>query len=161
MNKKGCIIALIVFAVLVLAGSIVGFTVFLPKAQKLGTASIIFVVETAINQYSEATGAFPTGSHEEIVEMLSGKNPDGKNYFEDGFEKAVVNGKIIDAWNRPLQIEAQADGTIKVLSAGGNGEFGDDDDVTSESLRKLMENIEKKAATEPRALEPKPAAEEN
>lgn len=144
--KKGCIIALVIFAAIVAIGVAVIFKFVIPKAQALGSSGIIVLAESAVDSYIAEYSKAPEGDHGKVLDILRGNNSKEINFLGNEIDGQVVDGKIVDAWRNPLEMTRDGDGKIRFTSAGPNGEHGDDDDVSSEGLRNLMEKIEKKAA---------------
>jgi len=143
--KKGCVIALIVFAVLVAVTVYFGYRFGLPRMQSTGTAGVVFTVETALDTYAAEYGEVPEGDHAQVVTALRGNNEKEINFLGSDIDGHVVDGKVVDLWRNPLEME-RSPGAIRFSSAGPNGEHGDDDDVTSQGLRNLVDKIEEKAA---------------
>ena len=142
--KKGCLIGVIVFFALILIAATIGFFTMRPRIQKRITEGIIMEVELALEDYAVEFSSPPDGDHESVIRTLRGDNLEERNYFGRDISKIVKGGKVVDAWNQPLQIMAGPGGALRVRSAGPNGNYNDIDDVDSADLRKLVEEIRKK-----------------
>ncbi len=142
MKRKGCFIAAIVFFGLIFIAALLGLWFGWPKLQVMVTTQQVFMVESAVEDFTSDTGAPPAGDHARILEILMGDNPEKRNYFGSDIASALQEGKMVDAWQRPLQIKSTPEGAIEVRSAGPNGDFGDADDVTSEKIRAKIREIE-------------------
>jgi len=134
---RGCIITIIAGSLVMLAGSIFYYLFFWPDHQRMGTSMSIHVIEKGLVEYAKDYGALPSIDNGEIAGLLLGENSREKEYIG---RKTVVlrDGLLVDFWKRPLRFEADAD-TAKVLSAGKNGEFDDDDDIGSQLLKDVIE----------------------
>ncbi len=87
------------------------------NAAKTGeTRKLLAQVVTAIEMYREKTGKLPQFT--DFVSLTDLLNP---IYLEP-----LVR---LDAWSRPFAAEHPAPGTIKLLSAGPDGQFGTPDDI--------------------------------
>ena len=129
--QRGCIISIIAASVVILIASVVLRTFFMPEYQAKGTSRIIFVIEAAMAEHNKDFGSYPAGKNEAVTKVLLGQNSRGKNYLP---EKSIVirDGMMVDLWKQPLKVIAN-EPAPRVISAGENGIFHDNDDVTGEN----------------------------
>jgi type II secretory pathway pseudopilin PulG len=147
--KKGCLVVVIALFAVALIGAAFAWFAWRPTVMQGATAGIIVAVEGAIDAYTAETGSPPQGDHEQIVRVLMGENPKNRNFFPRDLRALSSDflnedGRLVDAWRNPLQIQPMPDGSIQVLSAGPDGKFGNEDDVTSALLKNAIENLEEK-----------------
>ncbi len=69
------------------------------------------------------------GSNEEIVESLTGSNPDGIAFISPDNTFIDSQGRLLDRWGAPLFFHAQSLTHIEIRSAGPDKELFTDDDV--------------------------------
>ena len=137
--QRGCVISIIAGSIVILAVSVLYYLFFWPDHQRQGTSQCLYVIEKAIDEYGadfEDLSA-PPSDNGELAAALLGENPRNKEYIG---KKTVVlrEGKFVDFWKRELRFEEE-DGVLRGSSAGPNGDFGDDDDITSQLARDLIE----------------------
>jgi hypothetical protein len=136
--QRGCVIFIISASVAILIASLVLRIFFLPEYQSKGSSRIIYVIESAMAEYKEDYGSYPPGGNEIIAKILLGDNSRGKAYLP---EDSVVmrDGMMVDLWKRPLRVITN-DFKPLVLSAGENGEFDDNDDISSVRARDELQD---------------------
>ncbi len=134
---RGCVIFIIAGSLVMLAVSILYYLFFWPDHQRKGSSMCIHVIEKAMAEYAVDYGSLPEGENTVIAGLLLGENSREKEYIS---RKSVVlrDGILVDFWKQPLRFQAdgQAD---KVMSAGKNGVFGDEDDIGSQLVRDVIE----------------------
>ena len=74
-------------------------------------------------------------SPERIAAILKGDNPSSKDYLDNFGEGEFKDGQILDLYGKPYKFQVDADGIVSVVSAGANGTFGDDDDVSDQEAQ--------------------------
>ena len=85
----------------------------------------------AAEAYHEAHGALPAGDSDAVLETLRA-DPASRQAFSD-LGPAERGGPLVDSWGTPWRV---VDGSgIEVRSAGPNRRFGDEDDLSSLSLK--------------------------
>ncbi len=160
--KKGCIIALVVAAVLallvgvaVIIGAVVlgkkvgeGGLEFLAKAPNAGA---VFAIETAIAEYQRQN---PDANVEPTNEAWATALKDFKIGGSGDLSGFIVEGKLVDAFQQEVGVSESADGTVVITSPGKDGVLGNEDDVTSEMMTDLVEDAEASADPAPEAPAP-------
>jgi len=131
--QRGCVIFIIVASLAILVASVILRIFFMPAYQKKGTASIIGIIELAIDEHKKDFGLYPSGANESIAKILLGSNTRNKQYLpQDSI--VIRDNKMIDLWKRPLQVKMNGIRPT-VVSSGENGVFGDSDDLTAENWK--------------------------
>ncbi len=123
--KKGCTIAAIVIAVLIIFCG-VGAYIF---QQKIGNSGLILRIEDAIAEYQKHNpGDQVETSNEAWAAALIA---DDSGVSSAAFLKILVKsggGKLLDTYQNPLVFNANEDGSISVVSMGKDGKLGTADD---------------------------------
>ncbi len=123
-------------SVVVFALATLAYVVFWPRVLAHNTALIAHVVEEGLTAYAGDHGQRPQGSDPQIVAALLGDNERKKSYLRPNFREFLdAQGRVLDSWKKPFRFEPAPDGNIKLRSAGPNGTFDDEDDLTSDALR--------------------------
>ena len=134
--NKGCLIAGGIFAVLALACCGGGFVFYTQYVGPLMLAQM----EADIAHYRTA---HPDAKVEPVNESWAAILADPANgaKAQAQWQQLVTagKGKLIDLHGNPVRIEAQADGTIHVISNGKDGAPGTPDDETAEKGRALVQ----------------------
>lgn len=134
--KKGCIITLVAFLVVIIAGSTWFFRSWTPKLQQSRTVRLIRDVESAVAKYEELHGKLGEEQRADFLEIVRGNNPVEKDYFEGSIDGFVdEDGEVVDVWRRPMKLELDRQGAVRFISAGLNGQFGDGDDITADGTK--------------------------
>ena len=135
--QRGCVIATISGALVILVVSVLYFLFVWPDQQRKGTSACIYVIEKAMGEYEADFGSLPEGGNGQVAALLLGDNTREKSYLTS---KSVVlrNGQFTDFWKNPLRFGTDEEGRPQVLSAGPNGVFGDDDDIDSQLVREMI-----------------------
>jgi hypothetical protein len=121
---------------LVLVIAVVAYVIFWPKALRRNTALIAHVVEEAAQRYREENDTPLKGTRVEIVATLLGRNARQKSYLRPDFEEFLDDrGRVVDSWREPFRFDTGPEGELRLRSAGPNGLFEDEDDLTSDALR--------------------------
>lgn len=143
---RGCVITIIILCVLMLIVSIVFYVVRWPDIKRQGTSQSIQTIEQAMEAYKSDYGMYPDGDNGAIAALLLGDNSREKRYLS---KKTVVlrDGEFIDFWKRPIRF-GSTDGQPRGLSAGKNGMFGDEDDISSQLVRDIVRLEKEKRARE-------------
>ncbi len=124
--KKGCIIAAVVIAVLIVVCGVVGY-IF---QQKVGNSPMVAQIETAVAEYQQKhPDAQVETSNEAWAAALTAEDAGISNAMLINF--AARSGQFIDSYKNPLEFTKGADGKISVVSLGKDGKLGTDDDETS------------------------------
>lgn len=127
--QRGCVIFIIAASLAILVASVILRFFFMPAYQEKGTASIIGIIELAIDEYKNDFGVYPEGKNETMAKILLGLNTRNKKYIpQDSI--VIRDNKMIDLWQRPLQVKISGTRPT-VVSSGENGLFGDSDDLTA------------------------------
>lgn len=92
----------------------------------------ILNLEVASRLYQKTYKTLPEGDHLEIIQQLSGRNPNEKIFLQ--FEEDQINaaGTFVDPWGTPYRFQNQSSHTLTVTSAGKDKRFGTEDDLTSD-----------------------------
>ena len=140
--RRGCIITIIILAVIALVGSIFIFLFVWPKVKQSGTSSFAYVIEDGLEQYKADEKQYPpTSVNAEIMKILLGDNPRKKVYVQN-LDPVIRDGQMTDFWKNPFNFEMPAEGSDakpKVTSAGPNGIHGDADDIGSAFINSKFE----------------------
>ena len=130
---RKCVIAVTILSFTATIVGVLMWIFFWPKVQRQNAALIALVVERGTADYHEEIGEYPSGnSAAEVVAALLGENLKRKSYLRPEFRNFLNDtGEVLDTWKRPFRADRQIDGSILLRSAGKNGTFDDDDDVTS------------------------------
>ncbi|MFT4639746.1 MAG: hypothetical protein ACI8T1_003071 [Verrucomicrobiales bacterium] len=125
----GCTLA----AAIVVVVGLVFYMRFWPKVQRQNAALLAYAVEEALVEFHSEKSAYPAGSGAEVVAALLGKNPTQKSYLRPEFRHFLNDdGQVLDPWKNLFRFEKQPEsGGFKLVSAGPNGTFGDEDDLGS------------------------------
>ena len=127
--QRGCVIFIIAASLAILVASVILRFFFMPAYQEKGPASIIGIIELAIDEHKKDFGFYPEGRNETIAKILLGANTRNKKYIpQDSI--VIRDNKMIDLWQRPLQVKVNGIRPT-VVSSGGNGVFGDSDDLNA------------------------------
>lgn len=114
------------------AGCLIFYFVFWPQQLVRNSALLAYTLEQGFEAYRSDHEALPEGTPAQMVEALLGDNPRQKSYVRPEMRDFVSEaGEVRDSWKRPFQFDREDPTVIRLLSAGPNGVFGDDDDVTS------------------------------
>lgn len=132
--RKLVIAATVLSFLMTVAGVVLWFTMW-PKMLRQNAAVLAFVVEEGLAEYHKEIGQFPEGNGAQVIAALLGENPREKSYLRSEFRSFLTDqGELKDPWRRLYRFESQTDGGFKLRSAGKNGIFDDDDDVTSATV---------------------------
>ena len=132
--RKLVIGATVLSFLMTVAGVVLWFT-FWPKMQRQNAAVLALVVEEGIADYQKEIGTFPQGNGIQVIAALLGENPREKSYLRPQFHSFLTDqGELKDPWIRLYRFERTLFGAFRLRSAGKNGIFGDDDDVTSATI---------------------------
>lgn len=135
-----------------------GFHLFLiPTAPNYKTVTIFrcIALTTALLQYRNDNGFYPTGNTKEIILKLTLKHINSKGslstYLEPDmprknfygayiYSPMLDNNNFLDAWGRPIQLVVSVNQiTIKSLGKNGRDDNGEKDDIVYINGR-LIEN---------------------
>ena len=131
--QRGCVIFIIAASLAILVASVILRIFFMPAYQQKGTASIIGIIDLAIDEHKKDFGLYPEGANEAIAKILLGANTRNKQYIpQDSI--VIRHNKMIDLWKRPLHVKMKGMKPT-VVSSGENGVFGDSDDLTGENWK--------------------------
>ena len=129
---KGWIIGFTAVSTILCGAAAVFYLGYWPKVMKHNSALIALVVEEGLAEYRQEHAALPEGREPEVIAALLGQNPKQKSYLRPDFRQFLdEHGEILDSWKQPFRFDRASDGGIKLRSAGPNGLFDDEDDVTS------------------------------
>lgn len=130
---RKCVIAVTILSFTATVVGVLMWIFFWPKVQRQNAALIALVVERGAAEYHREIGEYPVGnSAAEVAAALLGENPKRKSYLRPEFRNFLNEaGEVLDTWKRPFRADRQADGSVILRSAGRNGTFDDEDDVTS------------------------------
>lgn len=137
-----CVIIIITGSIVILLASLIFRFFFMPDYQRKGTSQMIYVIEIAMDEYKEDYGNYPEEKNGALANILLGDNSREKRYLHQG-SIFLRNGLMTDLWKHPLQINVE-EGTLAIISAGRNRQFGDADDLTSQLARERHRIQEKK-----------------
>ena len=91
----------------------------------------------ALQSYETDYGKYPSENFSEILSALKGNNPKKICFINLGVRSTNAAGLLTDPWETPYQIEIKS-GTnshhLHIRSAGPNRTFGDNDDITFNSV---------------------------
>jgi type II secretory pathway pseudopilin PulG len=136
--RRGCVITIIFLAVIALVLSVLFWVFKWPQVQASETAKFAYLIEDSLEQYRADQQSYPAATtNSGVVEALYGENPREKHYMT-GMGALIRDGQFTDYWKNPLRIvfpSGETEKIARVISAGPNGEFGDSDDITSQSIR--------------------------
>ncbi|HAV62965.1 MAG TPA: hypothetical protein DCY13_11440 [Verrucomicrobiales bacterium] len=124
-SMKKFIFALGLIALVVgVAWGIRAVTVYQANARSAKFNNDVDSLFTALQQYKERTGDYPSGSNAQIAKALDGKNE--KNLIILVGKNLTTNtkGEFVDPWETPLRIYFSNEGVL-VRSAGPNRSFDD------------------------------------
>ena len=142
--RRGCVITIITLSVIALVVSVLFYIFVWPETKKIGTSSFAFVIEDALEQYKNDQQDYPQATgNAEILKALYGDNPRKKQYL-DSMESMIRDGQFTDFWKRPMRFEFPAGEKAVVFSAGPDGVFGNEDDITSQLAKDKWEKATSK-----------------
>ena len=135
--KKGCVVALIIVGILAIVG-IIGCFFLAKKGMDFATAGLCYGLEEVVAQYkAENPDKLPAeNTNEAWSDVLKDLNMEGQRIGD-----MMIGGKLIDPYRNPLKFQADADGTIRIYSAGKDGQFDTGDDVSSDKIKELQEKF--------------------
>jgi hypothetical protein len=129
---RKCVIAATVLSFTATVAGVLMWIFYWPKVQGQNAALIALVVERAATEFHKEIGEFPGGNCAEVADALLGENSKRKNYLRPEFRNFLDEaGEVMDSWKRPFRADRQESGSVRLRSAGKNGSFDDEDDVTS------------------------------
>ncbi len=135
MHRRKWVIALTLASALICGAALVFYLLYWPKMLARNTALIAYVVEEGLEGYHEDHQSYPEGTAAQIIAALLGENTRKKSYLRPDFRQLLdASGDVVDSWKRPFRFDKEPDGSLKVRSAGPNGTFDDEDDLTSDKL---------------------------
>ena len=132
--RRGCVFTITILSAIVLLLSILFWLFKWPELKKLETSKFAYLIEDALEQYRSDQSAYPPEAS--VAAALYGENARKKRYLA-GLESIVRDGQFTDMWKTPFKIEFPVEGSegkAKLTSAGPDGEFGNEDDITSQLI---------------------------
>ena len=116
---------LVVVAIIGMLGAVAvpAYMSYLADARITTTRSLIKNIEDACQMYSMKHG----GKYPDSLETLTQETDD---------EDALLQGGIEDPWGTPIQFEKRGKKRPLITSAGPDGEFGTEDDLTNVEKKK-------------------------
>lgn len=132
--RRGCVLTITILSAIVLVISILFWLFKWPELKKTETSKFAYLIEDALEQYKSDQKRYPPAA--DIAAALYGENERQKRYLA-GLESIVRDGEFTDMWENPFRVELPAEGVegkAKLTSAGPDGEFGNDDDITSQLI---------------------------
>ena len=134
--RRGCVLSLVILSAIAFVLSVLFYVFVWPETRNRITSDITFVIEDALEQYKVDQGHYPEASDEAaVVGALYGQNPRQKDYLDKKMKSIIRNGQFTDYWKNPYRIEFPPAERARVISAGQDGDFGTDDDITSQASR--------------------------
>jgi len=94
-----------------------------------------------LEAYRNRFRAFPTGDNREIVNALTGANPERLPFFPRDHPNLNASGEWVDRWSTPLFFHHLASDVIEIRSAGPDRTLYSADDVVGGSPEELRANI--------------------
>lgn len=88
-------------------------------------------IRAAIKIFENEYGALPVGGNAEIMQVLTGQNPQSIVFLEIAKGSTATNGAYVDPWGCIYRIECRASNETVVTSSGPDRIFGNEDDFTS------------------------------
>jgi len=134
--RRGCILIITVLSLVILVVSIFFFVVAWPEHKRRGTSQNIYLVEKRMEEYKVDHGAYPQGGNEGCVAALGGDNKRDKVYLASA-RGIIEDGEFIDFYRTPLRFEFPQDAKVRIISAGPDKIFDNDDDLTSTYIREI------------------------
>ncbi len=128
--RAGFTIMEVMIAVMVIgllaSGAAVGITKMMKKANLNSARSGVQAVASAMKQYKMDNGKYPSDLKDLIKE-----DDDGDAYLDGG------EGSLEDPWRNEYKLEwKNGKRNFVIISAGDDGEFGTDDDIRSDDLKR-------------------------
>ena len=116
---------LVVVAIIGMLGAVAvpAYMSYLADARITTTRSLIKNIEDACQMYNMKHG----GKYPDSLETLTQETDD---------EDALLQGGIEDPWGTPIQFEKRGKKRPLITSAGPDGEFGTEDDLTNVEKKK-------------------------
>jgi len=90
-------------------------------------------LDLGIENYKQVFGSYPTGENSNIVNLLTGNNPQ-KTVFLNFRRSTEHPNEMVDPWETPYKIEFSQRTNFIIRSAGKNKFFGDTDDIVFNSI---------------------------
>mgnify|MGYP007101551542 CR=1 FL=1 len=129
---RKCVIAATILSFTATVAGVLMWIFYWPKVQRQNAALIALVVERGLAEYHKEIGEYPDGNSAQVAAALLGENPKQKSFLLPQFRNFLdESGQVLDSWKRPYRADRQEDSSVHFRSAGKNGTFDDDDDVTS------------------------------
>lgn len=83
-------------------------------------------IEAYYNEYHTPLGQ----DNSTLIRMLRGENNKQIVFFATNPRLFNERGELLDSWETPYQIEYHGKTNVTIISAGPNGHFDDEDDLT-------------------------------
>ena len=141
--RRGCIILVIISALVIMVVSVSFFVLNWPETKKRGTSQVIYVLEKALEEFHKDQSKYPEGGNPQITEALYGNNDREKIYLLPA-SALTRDGELCDLFKRPLRFRTEQDGSITIDSSGPDKIFDTDDDITSALIRELEQELPRK-----------------
>lgn len=126
--KKGCIVASIVIAVLIVLCGVGGYI----WQMRVGNGPLILQVEEWVAVYQQNNPDEQVeNSNEAWAKALTSE---GSGIPNVALVKVVIssgNGKFVDSYGHALEFRGNEDGSVSVIGAGKDGKLGTEDDESS------------------------------
>ena len=102
----------------------------MPPNERVSSVTLdVNAIAVAISLYHKAFHKYPQGNHAAIIRALTGKNPTKTVFLESDLNE---KHEFLDSWGTAYDIQLSQNGELKIISAGPNGIFGDENDEVLE-----------------------------
>lgn len=85
----------------------------------------------ALKAYDTEYNTLPTGTQPTIIRALCGDNLRQIVFLEISEDARGTNGEFLDPWRTPYRITHYGSNDVVITSAGPDGRFDDEDDITN------------------------------
>ncbi len=111
---------LVVVAIIGMLGAVAvpAYMNYLADSRISATRALISNVDTVVKSYNMKHGKYP-----ESLDVLTAEPDDGS--------EPLLEGDPVDPWGNRLNYEKRGKKRPKLISAGPDGEFGNEDDITN------------------------------
>jgi len=142
--RRGCVILIIVACLVLQVISVLFFIFVWPEKKKRGTSQTIYVLEKCLEDYKRDNSKYPEGDNQAITDALYGQNPREKVYLVSG-GSLIRDGLLCDFYKQPLRFVFPDADTVKVVSSGPDKTFDTEDDITSDLIHEIEEDLPRAA----------------
>jgi hypothetical protein len=110
-------------------------------APERSAADDLRFVQATLDDFRKRFGGFPTGDNREVVNALTGANPQRLAFLPRPHPAINADGELTDRWSTPLYFHHLASDIIEVRSAGPDRAMYTGDDLLDGSPAELRKRV--------------------